>query len=910
MTTSQRVSRASRSALGPLSRSRTAMRPEEGVGHPRQAQAPRACRPLALGRDTRARLRGAVHLLLDAPGLVGTVDAVRLATVVLAARTPEATGRVEIRTPELARWLGVSPSYVASCVLPALRRSGVVRTSVATGESGENRALICEVIPLWTARGVVGHPLALNRKELATLLRMVEAVMAPGWAHRDGSVTPAGLLGTRTGRGAPTDRLALLLLALEANRQGRVPLCGGTIEIRRGRPAATMARLLGSSASAGERVLERLEAAGVVARVRRQTASGLANRSRLLVPAVARAHGLVVGDWLLEGRGHAVGAVPADPDATAGPSAPSDAATDVQVSGTRVRRETRSAEPDGTAALHTLHAPVAQVVPQDADESGFSGEEPLGCCGLPGCACTREGLAPVVDGPGEHQRSAGQQDPLRGDKHQDSSDQRGGRKQLPDHVERRTPPARVVVGGRTHGQLPDQPPRLPYDLEAVFAQVEPLWARLDRPGARATVVAAARRELAAIAGLTGTPAAGQVLGARLLRRLSEQGGPDAVTDPVGWLRGRGLRRRPGCSDLRCDDGRRMDTSGPCEACGSLIADRRGVRSRVAANVTTVPRASTAERRAAYEHELHEAFAVQVAETDARHQRAVAERDRRAEAVAQARTDAQAAQRARRAEPCADCGRPEAAGMCPACGNRKAAERAILDATLAAAAAEAGFEGSHVPEHRHMHVVAVRAAYEEILRAQLDQALSDATARGATHETLSLLARLTVETEAATYRLSALSNLARSGTADREATLASEATMRVAHRYADLAAAKKAAARNAERARQRTAQHLLTTRIAAVQAILPPDATPHEPKTTTSARRRPEVRIGCQNSECPALGTCEACPCPERSRAVIDATSAQGQRACEGWDGEPCGRSALPTRAVCVRCRAKELGRAC
>lgn len=101
---------------------------------------------------------------------------------------------------------------------------------------------------------MAGHPLALAKAELATLLRLVEAVMAPGWAHRDGRVTRAGLVGTRTGRGAATDRLALLLLVLEARERGWVRLCGGAVDTRRGRAAATVARLLGCTASRGERL--------------------------------------------------------------------------------------------------------------------------------------------------------------------------------------------------------------------------------------------------------------------------------------------------------------------------------------------------------------------------------------------------------------------------------------------------------------------------------------------------------------------------------------------------------------------------------------------------------------------------------------------------------------------------------
>ncbi|MFD0396347.1 hypothetical protein ACFQ3Z_45765 [Streptomyces nogalater] len=179
------------------------------------------------------------------------MDAVRLAVLVLASRTPSESGVVEIRTSELARWLGLSVSYVASVVVPALRRSGVVSVETAPGEYGQADGLKCRVLPLWAAQDVAGHPLNLAKKEYATLLRLMEAVMGPGWAHRDGSVTPAGLIGTRTGRGAATDRLALLLLVLEARENGRVRQCGGTVDTKRGRAAATVARLLGCTASAG-----------------------------------------------------------------------------------------------------------------------------------------------------------------------------------------------------------------------------------------------------------------------------------------------------------------------------------------------------------------------------------------------------------------------------------------------------------------------------------------------------------------------------------------------------------------------------------------------------------------------------------------------------------------------------------
>ncbi|EHM25775.1 hypothetical protein SPW_5804 [Streptomyces sp. W007] len=224
-------------------------------------------------------------------GLSGASDAVRLAVLVLASRTPSETGVVEIRTSELGRWIGVSVSYMASDVLPELRRSSVVSVEMAAGDYGQDNGLTCKVQPLWDAQSMLGHPLRLAKKEHVTLKRLMEAVMGPGWKHRDGRVTPAGLIGTRTGRGAATDRLALLLLVLEAQATGRVRLCGGSVDTKRGRAAATLARLMGCTAAAAAGILGRLEDRKLVFRVRLKAASGLANRSRLLVPTVAAAHG-------------------------------------------------------------------------------------------------------------------------------------------------------------------------------------------------------------------------------------------------------------------------------------------------------------------------------------------------------------------------------------------------------------------------------------------------------------------------------------------------------------------------------------------------------------------------------------------------------------------------------------------
>ncbi|MGW1189291.1 hypothetical protein [Streptomyces sp. NPDC002559] len=527
-----------------------------------------------------------MRTLLDLDGLDGVVDAVRLAVVVLASRTPSESGVVEIRTSELARWLGLSVSYVASVVVPALRRSGVVSVDTAEGEYGQDDGLKCRVLPLWAAQGVVGHPLNLVKKEYATLWRLLQAVMGPGWTHRDGSVTPAGLIGTRTGRGAATDRLALLLLVLEARETGRVRQCGGTVDTKRGRAAATVARLLGCTASAGERVLERLEDRELVLRVRLRTGSRLANRSRLMVPAVAAAHGRTVADSVQEGRAEALEPDFSDPDVAAGPGGAQEAETESQVSGLPVTDVADVAEPDVAADLHTDHSHlVTPVVPLQLS-GGFSGEGRGGSGDRPERACVRE------DGP------------LRGEQREKSpvgEGENGGRGPVAGA------PVRVLDSEGQGRQQRGRVPLLPEDLRAVLAPVDLVWARLERPAARRLVEAAARSELGRVVGFAGRADAPQVLADRLARRLADQmrlAGP--IKDPVGWLISVGLPQHQQCGDVRCDDRMLLDSGQDCPRCEEKQADRRDQRRAVAAAVNAaMPGASEAERRAATATQLHQ-----------------------------------------------------------------------------------------------------------------------------------------------------------------------------------------------------------------------------------------------------------------------------------------------------------------
>ncbi|MEU9197784.1 hypothetical protein [Streptomyces hundungensis] len=586
--------------------------PERTAGH-----------PLSLGRDARARLGRAVCSLLDVAGLDGASDAVRLAVLVLASRTPSETGEVEIRTSELGRWLGLSASYVASEVLPVLRRSGVVSVDTAEGEYRQDTGLKCRVLPLWAAQDVVGHPLNLAKKEYATLWRLMEAVMGPGWTHRDGSVSPAGLIGTRTGRGAATDRLALLLLVLEARETGRVRQCGGTVDTKRGRAAATVARLLGCTASAGERVLERLEDRELVLRVRLKTGSGMPNRSRLMVLAVAAAHGRTVADDVQEDRAEALEPEFSDPDVAAGPDEAPKLETESQVSGVPVTDVADVAEPDVAAALHTDHPHlVTPVVPLQLS-GGFSGEGRGGNHGLPDRACERE------DG-----------GPLRGEQPKKSPSISS---EKPGCGSVNGAPVRTVDGAGQSRQQRGRVPLPPKDLRAVLAPVDLVWARLDRPGARKLVMAAVGSELKRVIGFAGRTDAPQVLADRLARRLDEQmrlGKP--IQDPVGWLIGRALPQRQLCAEPRCDEGALLDSGRDCPRCEDRQIDRRAQRRAVAAAVdAAMPGASESERREAVAQHLHETV---TAEAWAKVRRWEQVREQQA-AAAKARAEAAAAQSA-------------------------------------------------------------------------------------------------------------------------------------------------------------------------------------------------------------------------------------------------------------------------
>jgi hypothetical protein len=782
-----------------------------------------AAPPLALGQDARARLGGAARALLDVPGLDGASDAVRLAVIVLASRTPSESGVVEIRTPELGRWLGLSASYVASKVVPALRRSGVVEVETAEGEFGQDIGLKCKVLPMWAAYGVVGHPLALEKKELATLLRLLEAVMAPGWAHRDGRVTPAGLLGSRTGRSAATDRLALLLLVLEARENGRVRQCGGTVDTRRGRAAATVARLLGCEVSRGERVLERLEDRDLVVRVRVGTASGLRHRTRLVVPAVAAAHGKDGIAAAREDRLEAAEPEFSDPALAAGGSDACGSAADPQVSGAPVADEADVTDPALTAALHTDHPPVVTPALSLALSRGCSGEGRGAEGRRPERACVREDQAANDGTPVAESASPVAEDgPLRGEKPKES----------PVEGRDRQRAAGAGAGGRPKAVGWEKAQRqrrvdLPADLglRVALGPVAGLWARLSG-WQQSQVEVAAQAELTRLAGMLERPEmAPRLLADRFTDRLQETGGEALVDRPFPWLMRRGLVQRQACSDRRCDDGIRLDTGGECENCGNVVHIRRARRAKIAAEVDReLPGLTEAERRRVLEERLREQAALEAEDFVRRREQAAAEQARReaARAAAQERAErerqaAAAADAVRQALPCEDCGLQRSAGLCEACGFRRRTEAAIVEAGLVAATWSADLDDADDVAAVAAHVRAsleadIERARREFLELMEPGALDADPVLAAS--ALAFTALQAVEQALPEYRSSALGRLGRTEEAEVEARRAykTEQNRRWYRHNPNGADAVAAATKAADAARERTAQYLLATRL--------------------------------------------------------------------------------------------------
>ncbi|MGW4840032.1 hypothetical protein [Streptomyces globisporus] len=781
--------------------------------------------PLQLTETMRTRLLAAVRALLSDPGLKDADDPVRLATVVLVAKSKVATDyRATTTATELGRWVGLKSSRIAHHVLPQLRDRGVLGSNETVNAAGRVTGLECWVIPMYRAQhgGDRRHVLALSRVELVVLLKLIEALFAPGWNHKDGRVTPAGMIADRTGRGAATDRLGLLLMVLSSTSKGWLQLCSGSVDSERGRPAATVARLLGCSPAGGAKVLSRLQGRKVLSVDRRETVSRLNARSRVRLLPVAKAHGIAVRE--AQEAADAVFsdlAVTASGDHKVTVEAVAPVVTGVQ--GTGEGLDACSADRAVTAHLHASHASVVTPGGSLSLSGGFSGEGRGGEGRRPERVRVREDQ--TVDGgtdaAGSGSPVAGD-GPLRGEKPMKSPvDQRG---------EQRT--AEAGAGGRLRAgrwEKAQQQKRvaLPADLRlrVALGPVSSLWERLSG-WQQDQVEAAAKAELAQLAGLDMAPeGAPRLLADRLTRRLTETGGEAMVAKPFGWLTGRGLIRRPSCSDPRCDDGIRLDTEESCESCANVLHIRRARRAQMRADIDReLPGLADGERRRILEERLRERVATEAENLARGQEQARVERARRAAARAAAteqakyeRQAAAAAHAVRQALACEDCGRGQAAGLCEACGYRRRTETLTVETGLLAATWAAVLNDRD-------DIDAVTAGVRASLKADIKQTqreFLDAVEPGELDKdpagaasVLAFAALQTVEAALSNHRSIALERLSRTEEAEAEARrgFRTEQNRRWFRHNPNGADAIAAATKAADTARERTAEYLLTTRL--------------------------------------------------------------------------------------------------
>ncbi|WP_159062628.1 hypothetical protein [Streptomyces caniscabiei] len=762
--------------------------------------------PLRLGRKMRLRLLAAVQALLADPSIAGLKDAPKLAAVVLYAKSRAPKGekndnQTSIWGAELGRWLGMKESTVHHKVLPVLRGTDALHTQVVRNAKGHPTGLNCLVMPLWNARknGGAAHPLALDKAELATLLRLIEALFGPGWTPEDKEPTPPGLLAGRTGKGAATDRLGLLLMVLNTRASGWLQLCGGSVKKKEGRGAATLARLLGCSPSGARKVLARLTEAGVVSRGRKATSTRMNGRGRVMLLPVARAYGRVLAP--VEAVSGVGPVFSAHPDGACGDDAPASAAGALGTSGIGGAEGPGDAadqeRPDG-AELHADHASVVTPVLPPQLSCGFSGEDRGGEGRRPERACAGEDQVVEADADGRLTPVGGLGGPLRGEQPKDCpvvavSGQAGAA----------AGSARpTVVGGS--GARPQRGRRVegPVDLHlrVVLSPVAGLWARMSR-GQQAVVRRAAERALGALSGIVDPPVAPQLLADRLADRLQEAGGEALVREPVGWLLGRGLVQRQVCTDARCDDGIRLDTRSDCTRCGEVIAGRREVRARVRAELEEeVGGGPAADRRAAYEQRLRTLVLLEADRARARQARETAAvQTRRAAAVRRQEAD----ELARRSAPCAGCGLLNAEGLCPPCtyGQRRdALVREAVDLAVAMRA-DAG-DLAQVAALTKRCEADTRALVEAVCRRE----------SGGDEAMAAFMAPEVAERIRDERRDSALRRLLACEEAEAEALSVYGTALR--QRPHDLRAAEAAA----EKARHRTARHVLGSLIGELRVV--------------------------------------------------------------------------------------------
>lgn len=637
----------------------------------------------------RSAVLSSVGTLLADPRLEGACDHVRLTSVLLLAKAPVASAHVITMSRDLAGWLGYGVSHVAHTVVPRVRESGIATCDRARDAAGWTHALDFELLPLKEARAQQGlHPLSLlNKRDLATFLRFCEAVLCPGWAPRDRPATPAGFFARRRGRGSATDRLAMLLLALNARSNGRVPMAPGRLPQGYNRSEVTVAKLLGCSYEDASAVLKRLLVLKGVEWDRPERYG----QDRLLVPAIRDAYEraraaskpaaepsmeesapdvpeeLTAGagcgccggegeseELVLSGDGWAqlsFADVPLEvPGSACGDQNPDlIASSQVDAGFDGGSGDAVSADP------HAAHPPVVSLSASSAgDLDCFSGSAVLGEDPLPERAGADEDRPEAAE---PVQASPGEAGPLRGEQHK----------------------ASTGLGSVSGTRSFVRPVGVPEDLKVALAPVAWLWAGLGRASTGAWLAKAVRLELVRLRRLVGDAegVAERRLAERLKRRLDRQG-TRPVQDLAGWLIRRGLPQQNGCWSNLCDDGIRIDSRGSCPSCDCLIGDRRGLRRVVAAEVAARnPYATAGEWRGVYEAALRAKVEYQSAVDAVRRERAAEQQVAFYAAIEEQKAQLAEDKARRAARPCEDCGRAEAAGLCPTCALRRST-KALVD----------------------------------------------------------------------------------------------------------------------------------------------------------------------------------------------------------------------------------------
>ncbi|MFB6518735.1 hypothetical protein [Streptomyces sp. NPDC056401] len=236
--------------------------------------------PLRLLPGMRKRFRRAVTALLDSGAQLS--DPAALVLLVVVAKLNFTLGRLETSVPELSDWTGTSTRTVDSA-LAELRADARIE-SAPIRKDERVVGLRVRVPAVDNAHRSPGSALALTRVELSVLLRFLEAVIGPGWETQ--GIDP-GLMAKRTGKGSCTDRLAAVRIILTARSNGRLRMAGGRLtDTRRSRAAHAVARLMGCTPLAGDHILTRLEALGLVVARRTATAAGMVAGTVYEIPAI------------------------------------------------------------------------------------------------------------------------------------------------------------------------------------------------------------------------------------------------------------------------------------------------------------------------------------------------------------------------------------------------------------------------------------------------------------------------------------------------------------------------------------------------------------------------------------------------------------------------------------------------